>query len=178
MRKVVLESKASITKQDLETLLDMLEPIKPKVILEIGMHQGYSMEVWRKAFNPDILIGVEINPPTPNSYTKENGMLWKTNSHSLSCFEEVVGRLRGMPVDFLFIDGDHSLLGVFKDWEMYVPIVRKGGIIALHDTMYHADGTEEVDIFWRDIRDHYITGEIKSDDTSTGIGVIYNESIR
>jgi predicted O-methyltransferase YrrM len=41
--------------------------------------------------------------------------------------------LKDNKVDFLFIDADHSYEGVKKDFEMYSPLVRKGGIIAFHD---------------------------------------------
>ena len=43
-------------------------------------------------------------------------------------------------VDFLFIDGDHSYAGVKADYEMYGPLVRKGGIIALHDIGINEEG--------------------------------------
>jgi predicted O-methyltransferase YrrM len=36
-------------------------------------------------------------------------------------------------VDFLFIDGDHTYEGVTRDFEMYSPLVKRGGIIAIHD---------------------------------------------
>jgi predicted O-methyltransferase YrrM len=37
-------------------------------------------------------------------------------------------------VDFIFVDGDHSLGGIQKDWELFSTKVSQGGIIALHDT--------------------------------------------
>jgi predicted O-methyltransferase YrrM len=40
------------------------------------------------------------------------------------------------PYDFLFIDGDHTVEGVRKDYDMYAPLVRKGGIVAFHDWGY------------------------------------------
>jgi predicted O-methyltransferase YrrM len=39
------------------------------------------------------------------------------------------------PYDFLFIDGDHTYDSVRKDWDNYSPMVREGGIIALHDIL-------------------------------------------
>ena len=36
-------------------------------------------------------------------------------------------------IDFLFIDADHSYKGVKKDFKMYSPLVRLGGIIAFRD---------------------------------------------
>ena len=37
-------------------------------------------------------------------------------------------------VEFIFIDGDHSLEGIQKDWDIYSVKVVKGGFILLHDT--------------------------------------------
>lgn len=37
-------------------------------------------------------------------------------------------------IDFIFIDGDHSFEGIARDWKDWSSKVRKGGIIALHDT--------------------------------------------
>ncbi len=37
-------------------------------------------------------------------------------------------------VDFIFIDGDHSIEGIKKDWELYAPKVQPGGYMLLHDT--------------------------------------------
>jgi predicted O-methyltransferase YrrM len=37
-------------------------------------------------------------------------------------------------VDFIFIDGDHSYEGLRDDWQAWSPLVRPGGIVALHDS--------------------------------------------
>jgi len=39
------------------------------------------------------------------------------------------------PIDFLFIDGNHSYEQVLADYLMYSPLVKRGGIIAFHDTI-------------------------------------------
>ena len=38
------------------------------------------------------------------------------------------------PVDFVFIDGDHSYGGLSGDWQVWSPLVAPGGIVALHDS--------------------------------------------
>lgn len=38
------------------------------------------------------------------------------------------------PVDFVFIDGDHTFDGLREDWEAWSPLVCEGGIVALHDS--------------------------------------------
>lgn len=39
-----------------------------------------------------------------------------------------------LPVDFIFIDGDHSYEGLQADWTSWSPNVAPGGIVALHDS--------------------------------------------
>src|SRR5207244_11331297 len=38
------------------------------------------------------------------------------------------------PVDFIFIDGDHSYDGLRQDWEAWRTLIAPGGIVALHDS--------------------------------------------
>jgi len=45
-------------------------------------------------------------------------------------------------LDFLFIDGDHSYDGCHQDWVDWSPLVREGGIIALHDAQGEMSGDE------------------------------------
>lgn len=44
------------------------------------------------------------------------------------------GREHSGEVDMLFIDGDHSPLGVVADCEAWLPHVRTGGVVLFHDT--------------------------------------------
>jgi predicted O-methyltransferase YrrM len=38
------------------------------------------------------------------------------------------------PIDFLFIDGDHSWAGIQRDWTDWSRFLVSGGIVALHDS--------------------------------------------
>jgi predicted O-methyltransferase YrrM len=38
------------------------------------------------------------------------------------------------PIDFLFIDGDHSYEGLQGDWQAWSSLIAIGGIVALHDS--------------------------------------------
>ena len=46
----------------------------------------------------------------------------------------VAAALDHQPVDFLFIDGDHSEDGLLADWRAWSPLVEPDGIVALHDS--------------------------------------------
>jgi predicted O-methyltransferase YrrM len=43
------------------------------------------------------------------------------------------------PVDFIFIDGDHTYQAIRADWDAWSPLVARGGIIALHDSRSTAE---------------------------------------
>ena len=45
--------------------------------------------------------------------------------------KEFAGRLKG--IDFLFIDGDHSVAGCDFDFQTYAPELKPGGYVAFHD---------------------------------------------
>lgn len=170
--EIIVNSRASIEKADLAVLLPLVAEIEPKNILEIGAWKGYSAEVWIKAFNPISLVTLEKDKREIQAYHNPAYNFWyEADSHNKALQRDVENYLP--TVDFLFIDGDHSLEGVKQDFEMYSPFVRKGGIIAFHDALYHHDGTEEVDIFWNEIKTKYPYVEIKVGERSTGIGVIY-----
>ena len=82
----------------------------------------------------------------------------------------------GRKLDFLFIDGDHRYEGVRRDFEMYGPLVRRGGIIAFHAIVPGPpENVGGVPRFWREIKNRYKYLEIVKDwnQGGYGIGVIY-----
>lgn len=166
--QVAEESRASIEKEDLKVLLPIIANINPAIVLEVGMHRGYSMQVWRNAFPQIHLIGIEKDPPTQDSYL-EPYAIWNKDSHEGIGYTE-------RNIDFLFIDGDHSEEGVRKDFEIYSPLVKKGGIIALHDVVYTSpDPLSPVMVkpLWDELKLQYPFVEIKVGKNSTGIGVLF-----
>lgn len=174
--QIAEQSRASIEKEDLKILLPIVARIEPKHILEIGTWKGYSAETWIKAFEPLNFITIEKDEMSKDSIQIPNlhgkySYLWNSNSHDIEVWEKIRNSMSS--IDFLFIDGDHSYNGVRDDFGMYMPLVRDGGIVVFHDSLYHADKTEEVDMYWREIREKYPYVEIKVGKNSTGIGVIW-----
>jgi hypothetical protein len=39
----------------------------------------------------------------------------------------------GIAIDYLHIDADHHYAGVRRDFDLFAPLVREGGVITLHD---------------------------------------------
>ena len=55
-------------------------------------------------------------------------------------------------INFLFIDGNHTYASALADFLLYHPLVKKGGIIAFHDTVYSKGANEDVPRLMDDLR--------------------------
>jgi predicted O-methyltransferase YrrM len=166
---------------EITELFNTVKDRNPKVICEVGTDRGGTLYLWSKSVRPD---GLVISIDLPRTYRKSLNRFFRfaffekkriyflrENSQSLTCQERVRRILNGKPIDFLFIDGDHSYEGAKKDFLLYAPFVKKSGIIAFHDIL-DACG---VDRFWSEIRKGHRHYEIVEDyrQKSAGIGVLY-----
>ena len=93
------------------------------------------------------------------------------DSKAPSSIDWVRNKLDGEKLDFIFIDGDHSYRNAKIDYLNYSPLVRKGGIVAVHDikdSAEHAKAACDVYKLW-----HELEGEKKEFvDHSSGYGGI------
>jgi cephalosporin hydroxylase len=174
--------------EEIKNLLLILDKVKPKVILEIGTAGGGTLFLFSNiAYEEAILISVDLYQTIEKRILfryikkeKQKIFLIQGDSHSIETLRKIEEILKGRKVDFLFIDGDHSYEGVKKDFEMYSPLVRKGGIIAFHDIIpdyYTRYGIKtsswagEVYKFWNEIKEKYEHLEIVKDREQNGFGI-------
>ena len=117
-------------------LCERVKALDPRVILEIGVDRGGSMNMWLAVSKPGAhYVGVDQTPELVMN-REHRGMkktLIKGDSRDGDTLASVRKILDGRPVDFLFIDGGHEEATVRTDLELYGPLVRKGGIVAMHD---------------------------------------------
>jgi predicted O-methyltransferase YrrM len=174
---------------EITALLQIVQESKPKVIVEIGTYSGGTLFLFDRIANPEKIISIDL-PEGPfgggypfwmvpffKSLGRKPGIqLIRADSHCEETLGKLKTLLKGGEVDFLFIDGDHTYPGVKQDFYMYSPLVRKGGIVALHDIVIHDPKTGcEVDRFWNEVKLGHRNVEIveKLDQKSAGIGVLY-----
>jgi predicted O-methyltransferase YrrM len=116
-----------------------------KRIAEIGVWYGVSTCVLRSAMSGDGVL-FAIDPYDPGrlgvSFHRiiahwevgriANGTVrWieKTGVEAANDME-----IKASSIDFLFIDGDHTFVGLQADWQSWSPLMSLGGIVALHDS--------------------------------------------
>jgi predicted O-methyltransferase YrrM len=149
-------------------LAHRVQHLQPRSVVEIGTATGGTLFIWCALARPDATI-VSIDLPggihgggypywktflyRKFATANQNLHLLRGNSHDAAMLDRLKARLRGQPVDFLFIDGDHTYAGVKQDFEMYSPLVRKGGLIAFHDICAHPPELDcHVDEFWSEMK--------------------------
>jgi len=135
---------------ELGQLFAWLDDIRPiRVFVEIGSRHGGSFYTLSKQIDcPLCAISIDLPGGDGSAHTSDQTMTKVVdalqtdgfevhqiigNSHAPDTHKQLQHILTGRPIDFLFIDGDHSTLGVLQDIEDYTPLVRPGGIVALHD---------------------------------------------
>lgn len=155
-------------KGELRPFISVLRKQTLRTVVELGTYRGGTLWLWCQLAEPDARI-VTIDLPGGEfgggyddaqaqriqSFARADQelVLIRADSHLITTRDELITALEGRPVDFLFIDGDHTYEGVKQDYEMYVPLVRRGGVVAFHDILPHT--TEErckVDVFWEELK--------------------------
>src|ERR1700733_9306773 len=86
----------------------------------------------------------EINPPLWIKYIKGNST-------------EVYNQIEDNSQHLIFIDGDHSLIGVISDFYAYAGKVKEGGYLAFHDTGKHIKPFKDFQHGDKDNPDAYIS---------------------
>jgi cephalosporin hydroxylase len=175
---------------EITALLKLLAEKPPRTLLEIGAYKGGTFFLFSRVATPDALL---INLDLPNTLTGYGTPPWRArlyhsfarehqrielvagNSHLKVTADRIKQLLAGRPLDFLFIDGDHSYEGVKADFELYSPFVAKGGLIGFHDIVPNKPGLEfGVPQFWQELKKTRQAMEFVADwkQGAYGIGVL------
>lgn len=177
-KAVAADSKASQDKFELWQLIELLSSDPPQRILEIGVHCGGMLQSLLKAFPGAKAVGID----TDFSYLEFEGFTPIKGDSNDELTRDVASQcFHGEPIDFLFIDGDHHYDATMRDFELYKPLIKSGGIIAFHDIMRdparvpHHEGVEARRVF-DELKKQYPSLEIWNGavgDNAPGIGVIF-----
>lgn len=116
-----------------------------KVIVEIGVsrityNQTYdqtSTSIFLRHKSPEtIYLGIDIDDKTFLQGMGRNIFTLQSKSEDYEKIQAKLDALKISQIDFLFVDGWHSINQVIDElW--YVDFMKPGGVIGFHDTNYH-----------------------------------------
>jgi len=115
-----------------------------KRIVEVGVFEGFTTRLFADYADADATIygvdpffrgrlGLSWGLRITSAYNRKHlrsGRVKLVRTCSIA-----VGNQVPEDVDFVFIDGDHSLEAVRDDWSFWSTRVMQGGVIGLHDTL-------------------------------------------
>jgi len=144
---------------------------RPSIIAEIGTANGGTLFMWSRIASKRV---ISIDMPGGihgGGYAEPKGRLFREfvadrpgvsmillarDSQAESTRAEVLQHLGTEKVDIFFIDGDHRLEGVTRDFNLWKSVVRPGGHIVFHDILPHATiDSCQVHILWKKIKEDY-----------------------
>jgi len=119
--------------QDSTILYNTAKNINAKTILEIGGGvDGTSTIILAHIAKENDGMLYSIEPKIGGSW-EDTAKYFGVRNYITRIQENSPTNMVNIPLDYLFIDGDHSTIGVLADYSYYKKLVRTGGIIAFHD---------------------------------------------
>lgn len=119
--------------------------IENPVVVELGMWRGWQRQFYEQLLGAEY-IGIDAanNRCTPDIHG---------NTHDPETMKALKEKLRGKPINILFIDASHRYKSVKKDFELYSPLC--SDIVAIHDIelgRYQNIKTRGVWRFWDELK--------------------------
>lgn len=177
-------------RSEISWLYDLVADLAPRVVVEIGLARGGTFFLWTRAAADDaLLVAIDSVPLSPlgrwgrfarsrRAFARDRQrvkLLMGSDSHDPNTVDALRRALGDRPIDFLFIDGDHSYEGVKQDFEVYGALVRAGGLVALHDVNPAPDERRRQPVadFWAELQTQRRTEQrIDHPDSGYGIGIV------
>jgi cephalosporin hydroxylase len=167
-------------RSEIVALAKAVAALKPKIVLEIGTARGGTLLIWSSLASERVVTCDLVHRdaqralfkalPLPGSACQVE--LLTGNSHEPAFKQRVAQALNGEKVDFLFIDGDHTVEGVKADYNDYKEFVRRGGLIAFHDIVENQPLPDnEVYHFWKQVKQGKTTEEFVDHPQQCGFGI-------
>lgn len=140
--------KPAQAREELMSLWPMFRELHAHTVVEIGSKRGGWMWTMAPTFAPHaqlVMVDMEPKPACTvavDELRKEeyDASLIIGDSQIEETRDRLVEALGGKKIDILHIDGNHDTAFCLRDWELYSPLVRSGGLIVIHDAYNHREG--------------------------------------
>ncbi len=105
---------------------------KEITFVEVGVHNGGSLYMWRKYFGDDArIIGIDLNPVT-KKLEKEGFEIYIGNQNDPQFWKKFFNDVKN--IDILLDDGSHLYFDQLTTLKETLPFVNNSGIIVIEDT--------------------------------------------
>lgn len=163
---------------------DLIAALRPEVIVELGVFYGDSYfgfcQTVAETNLPCTCYGVDTwRGDTPASFyessvydavSRHNDRYYRAFSYLMrTSFDEAIKQFSDSSIGLLHMDGSHSYESALHDFELWLPKVRPGGVVLLHDIAVRS-GDYGVWRLWEELQKKFPTFEFRNND---GLGVLW-----
>lgn len=148
-------------------LYNITKEIEAKTIVELGVRYGESTQAFLATINENRgkLYSIDMQPCTEIREKLKDEPNWNfIEGHDLQIEEDW-----DETIDFLFIDTSHEYEHTLKELHQWGKHVRKGGIIALHDTKLFPEVLEAIETYMASTEEKY---NFKNHEQDYGMGIM------
>ena len=160
----------------------IVDALRPRMIVELGVHGGFSYSVFCQAVQRLHLsarcFGIDTWRGDEHAGYYGDDVYAALSAHNRrydafsrlirSDFSDACGEFADGCIDLLHIDGCHSYAAVRRDFETWLPKLSSRGVILFHDTAEYTPGFG-VYRLWEELRLGYPTFEFRH---GHGLGVV------
>ena len=114
----------------------------PKLIVEIGVNRSESYEVSSTStllkLKPQecMYIGIDLDDKSKINSIENNVFTLRNDSADYQMLYKMMEWYGHEQIDFMFVDGWHSVNQVIKEWKYWEKMI-PNGVMVFHDTNYH-----------------------------------------
>jgi hypothetical protein len=163
---------------------DLIAALRPEVIVELGVFYGDSYfgfcQTVAETKLPCTCYGVDTwRGETPESFyessvydavSRHNDRYYRAFSYLMrTAFDDAIKQFSDQSISLLHMDGSHSYEGAEHDFDSWLPKVRPGGVVLLHDIAVRS-GDYGVWRLWEELQKRFPTFEFRNND---GLGVLW-----
>jgi hypothetical protein len=160
----------------------LVDALRPRTIVELGVHNGFSyfvfcqavrrLQLQARCFAIDSFEGDEhagfYGEEVYEEVSRRNRRYDGFSRVIRSTFAEACDQFADGSIDILHIDGCHTLDAVRRDFETWLPKLSRRGVVLFHDTAERGNGFG-VHLLWDELRTRYPHFEFMH---GHGLGVI------
>jgi hypothetical protein len=162
----------------------LIAALRPEVIVELGVFYGDSYfgfcQTVAETNLPCTCYGVDTwRGDTPASFyessvydavSRHNDRYYRAFSYLMrTSFDDAIKQFSDASISLLHMDGSHSYEAALHDFELWLPKVRPGGVVLLHDIAVRS-GDYGVWRLWEELQKKFPTFEFRNND---GLGVLW-----
>lgn len=167
--EAVTQYGATANPHELWAVLELVEEIRPRLIVEIGTTAGTLWAWWMLS---DGVIGVRESetPSTPSLGIRPGAIELVGNPRAVETRQRVIDQAMKRPVDVLVLAAATTEDECRQDWRTYAPLVHTGGLVLIHGI---ADRSRPgIEKFWEGLHGSTTKSLIGSSDP-VGYGVVW-----